>query len=50
MEKYLTTSNLNHLNNLKKEGTLRDTEIGRKLNNRHKDDVKNMWNRLSKQH
>ena len=35
---------------LKKEGTLRDTEIGRKLNNRHKDDVKNMWNRLSKQH
>ena len=34
---------------LKSEGTLGDTEIGRCLDNRHRDAVKNMWNRIRKQ-
>lgn len=30
----------------KREGNLTDTQIGHKLNNRHRDAVKNMWNRI----
>ena len=33
---------------LKKEGKLSDTEIGKKLNNRHKDSVKSKWNKIKK--
>ena len=34
---------------LKQEGTMGDTEIGRCLDNRHRDAVKNMWNHIRKQ-
>lgn len=34
---------------LKQEGTLGDTEIGRALDNRHRDAVKNMWSHIRKQ-
>lgn len=33
---------------LKMEGKLSETEIGRCLNNRHRDSVKSMWNRIKK--
>ena len=33
---------------LKKEGKLSDTQIGKKLNNRHKDSVKCKWNEINK--
>lgn len=35
---------------LKREGNLQDTEIGRKLNNRHRDSVKNKWCQLKRQY
>lgn len=35
---------------LKREGKLQDTEIGRKLNNRHRDSVKNKWCQLKRQY
>ena len=34
---------------LKLEGRLGDTEIGRQLNNRHRDNVKNVWNRIKRE-
>lgn len=34
---------------LKLEGRLGDTEIGRQLNNRHRDNVKNVWNRIRRE-
>ena len=40
---------LEKLVRLKSEGTLGDTEIGRLLDNRHRDAVKNMWNHIRKQ-
>ena len=34
---------------LKTEGRMGDTEIGRQLDNRHRDNVKNVWNRIRRE-